>query len=58
MVNIGGVEDDDDAHSDLEIYNVCDDWGPQSRIINEEEGLQRSLASYLRSQRGVLPWSL
>ena len=55
MVNIGGVEDDDDAHSDSEIYNVCDDGGPQSRIINEREGLQRSLAFYLRSQRGVLP---
>ena len=55
MLNIGGVVDDDDAHSDSEIYNVCDDGEPQSEIINEGEGLQRSLAFYLRSQRGVLP---
>ena len=44
MMNNGGVDDDD--------------GGAQSRTTNDGESLQRSLASYLESQRGVAPWSL
>ena len=56
IVNNGGVIDDDgDAYSDTEIYDVCEDGGTQSRVTNDGESLRRSLASYLGSQRGVLP---
>ena len=41
MVNNGEVDDDD--------------GGAQSRITNDGESLQRSLASYLESQRRVAP---
>ena len=59
MVNNGRVEgDNDNAYSDTEIYNVCDDGWPQSRTTNDGEGLWRSLTSYTRSQRGVSLWSL
>ena len=50
MVNNGGVEEgDDDANSDTEFYNVCDDEGPQSRVTNDGEDLRHRLASYLGS---------
>jgi len=56
MLNNGEVEDeDDDIYLDTEIYSVCDDGRPQSRTTNDGEGLRCSLASYLGSQRGVLP---
>jgi hypothetical protein len=53
MADIGGPEDDDDAYSDTEGWDIGDDGLPQSRSRNNGEGLQQSLASYLRSQRGV-----
>ena len=56
MMNNGGVEDDDDdAHLNIEISYENDDGGPQSEITNGGEDLRRSLASYLGSQREVLP---
>ena len=56
MVNNGGVEEaDNDANSDTECYNVCDDEGPHSRVTNDGEDLRHRLASYLGSQRGVQP---
>ena len=54
MADIGGPEDDDeDAYSDTEGWDIGDDGIPQSRSRNNGEGLRRSLASYLGSQRGV-----
>ena len=56
IVNNGGVEnDDDDAYSDTKLFNACDDGKPQSRITNNGEGLRRSLASYLGSQKRFPP---
>ena len=56
VVNNGGVEDaEDDAYSDTELYNTLEDEIPQSRITNDGEDLRHCLASYLGSQRGVLP---
>ena len=39
--------------SDTEGWDIGDDGLPQSRSRNNGEGLRRSLASYLGSQRGV-----
>ena len=53
MVDNGGPEDDDDdAYSYTEGWDIGDDGIPQSRSTNNGEGLRRSLASYLESQRG------
>ena len=54
MVDNGGPEDDD-AYSDMEVNDLCDDEVLQNRTTNNGEDLRRSLACYLGSQRGLGP---
>ena len=55
LVDNEGLDGDSDGALEAEVYDAFDD--PLPHMINriQGEGLRRSLANYLGSQRGVAP---
>ena len=55
LVDNEGLHGDSDGALEAEVYDACDDSLPHRINRIQGEGLRRSLANYLGSQRGVAP---